>query len=147
MQLDSKGDRRGLSWQYESLEGIFPPPHLFSPQVCILSTCCIFLFLSCSLSLHLLAFVSPPLFLLCLSHSSPICLFLCLHVPLSGSLLFLLMFSFVPIFPLVSLSLSFSSVPVVLTSCPAVEGGRSRGRKGMLILPRQRRSAEGDIEK
>lgn len=36
-----------------------------------------------------------------------------------------------------------SSVPMVLTSCPAVEGGRSRGRKGMLILSPQRQSAWG----
>lgn len=36
-----------------------------------------------------------------------------------------------------------SFVPVVLTSCPAIEGERSRGRKGMLILSPQRRSAGG----
>lgn len=41
MQLDSRGDRAGLSWWYESLEP--PPLNLLFSQVCVLSTCCIVL--------------------------------------------------------------------------------------------------------
>lgn len=54
---------------------IFPPS--FSPQVCIMSTCCNF-FLSRCFSLHLSVFVFPSLFSLCLSHSA-LFLFLCLN--------------------------------------------------------------------
>lgn len=70
----------------------------------------------------------------------------CLSLSLSPLLSFLLMSSLCSCLPSVPPSL-LSSVPVVLTSCPAVEGGRSRGGRGMLILSPQRRSAQGDTER
>lgn len=141
----AKATGEGCHGDKNPLRVYFPPT--FSPQVCILSTCCMFFFFhSCSLSLHLSAFVFPSLLFLCLSHSA-LCLFLCLHVslrrfPLSLNVFFCSHLSFLFLFlPLLS------SVPVVLTSCPAVEGGRSRGGKGMLILSPQRWSAVGETER
>lgn len=66
---------------------------------------------------------------------------------LSGFFLFVLMSSSVSIFPpcFSSMLRLLSSIPVVLTSCPAIEG--SRGRRGMLILSTQRQSARGETQK
>lgn len=123
---------------------LYFPPHLFSPQVCIQSTCCICLFLSRLLvaSRRLCPTVSFP----SVRHTLlSVCSFV--SASLSGFFISLLMPSYVPIFPLVSRSSLLPSIPVVLTSCPAVEGGRGRGRKGMLILSPQRQSKEGKTEK
>lgn len=98
----AKETGEGCHGDKNPLRVYFPPS--FSPQVCILSTCCIFLFHSRSPSLHLAVFVLLSLVFLRLPLSA-LCLFLCPHVSLR---LFLLMSSFVPIFLLVSLSLSLS---------------------------------------
>lgn len=120
------------------------------------------LILSTSLHpVHLLYFSSPLLLPLiasyCLCLTTP-----CLSLPVALCSLFasLSFMSRSGFFSSLSLNVFFcshltscfsfsllSSVPVVLTSCPAVEGGRSRGGKGMLILSPQRRRAEGEIEK
>lgn len=101
---------------------------LFSPQVCILSTHCIFLCVCCSLSLYLAAFTIP-----CLSacHSLLSVCFFVFTPLLSGVLLFLLMSSFVPIFFLfLFLSLSFRpslwSSPLVQ---PSREGEAEEGKE------------------
>lgn len=83
-------------------------------------------------------FVFSSVFLLCLSHTQ-LCISLSLWLWHFFYPFFLLMPSFVCIFLSVFLPLSsFPSVPLVFTSCSAVEG--SRGGKGMLILSPQRRS-------
>lgn len=122
------------------MEGIFSPYSLCKSPSCPLAVCvCIFFSSNFVEYIVPFVFVFSSVFLLCLSHTQ-------LYISLSPWLwlffsypLFLLMSSFVCIFLSVFLPLSsFPSVPLVFTSCSAVEG--SRGGKGMLILSPQRRS-------
>lgn len=119
--------------------GYIFPPHLLALQVCILSTSYTFLsiilFHCIVLSLCNYAIALPACHTLLSSHLS-------LSLSLSGfSICFLNAFFCSHLSSCFFLSL-LSSVPVVLTSCPGVKGGRSRGRKGMLILSPQWRSAK-----
>lgn len=114
---------------------IFPHSHHKSAQCPLALFCFLFHCISRSLSSR------PSSPSACHTQLS-VCFFVLISLSRSLSppltFLFLLMSSFVTIF-LVFLSLSSlpSSLPVVLTSCPAVEGGRSRGGRGMLILQRR----------
>lgn len=89
------------------------------------------------------------------SHSCP-----CLPLPITldfflfvvftslSGFYFILFFAPTQCFSLCSHLFSYSSlVPVVLTSGPGIEGGRGRGRKGMLILSPQWLSVDRETER
>lgn len=108
---------------------IFPHSHHKSAP-CPL--CFVFLFHCISQSLS--SRPSSP----CACHTQ-LCLFLCLLVSLSLSLSSDFSLSLNVFFCSNLSRFSFSllsPLPVVLTSCPVIEGGRSRGGRGMLILQR-----------
>lgn len=114
---------------------IFPHSHHKSAP-CPLAVFCF------SLPLHLSVFVFLSLVSVCLPHSA-LCLFLCPHFSLSSDFSLSLNAFFCSDLSRFSFPL-LSSLPVVLTSCPAIEGGRSRGGRGMLILHRR---AERELER
>lgn len=113
--------------------GDISPPHLLSPQVCILSTTWFFL----------LGFLASSGLPLRITLSSPVCL-LSPHLRrFIFSFLSLNVFFYSHLFPLsVFILLSLWSSPLVRAS----REERSRGRKGMLILSPQWQSREGETE-
>lgn len=134
-----KETERGTREDNDPLRVYFPPYSLRKATSCPLAVC-VYFFSNFVEYIVPFVFVFSSVFLLSLSHTQ-------LYISLSPWLwlfffypLFLLMSSFVCIFLSVFLPLSsFPSVPLVFTSCSAVEG--SRGGKGMLILSPQRRSS------
>lgn len=135
MQVDSKGDRKRLSWWYESLKGIFRPSFILSTSLHPVQLP----YFSFSVSLYLItSCLSPTIPFLFLSSFTKHIVCFSVFTSLSG-LFFLRRLPLVLSF----FFFLFLFVPVVPCSCPVVGqgggggGGGGGGRKRMLILPPQ----------